>query len=142
MRHMRGSFLLLVSLFLLPMCGESLEGQGAPGIFFPTWTRTGDPEPTGAVLGRLIERDGCLFIDEEPPGSARFLPLWPDSFGLRAGASPSIEGNDGIIVQVGESILVGGGSWEPLPAAQALIGREIPDRCKAAPWLVTEVVPE
>jgi hypothetical protein len=128
----------LVLVIVLSGCADPGSGsQAASGIFFPTWRSTGGPHPTAILEGRLVERDGCLLLDT---GDQReFLPLWPDSFALEGGSTPTIISPNGRALALGDQAFLGGGERR-LVDAESIIGQEIPGRCRTSLyWLATAI---
>ena len=119
--------LMVVAAFGLVGCGDSAK------TFFPTWSPSGDPVPTGALQGRLVERNGCLLWADE----REYLPIWPEPYELD-GATILVDSRP--VIRVGDTAFLGGG-MRSLGGVESLIGEQVPQRCQAAGgyWLVTRV---
>jgi hypothetical protein len=140
-RRSRSRAIALVPLLALAGCGESVVAGEASGeqatVFFPTWHYSGTGGSDGGMLqGRLIEREGCLLIEDETEvGTDYYLALWPDSFSLSSDSPVSITIDDGMELVVGDFVHLGGGA--PSTSAEEAIGGAIPPECNEEAWKAT-----
>jgi hypothetical protein len=132
----------VVAVLVLPGCADASGVGAGPDIFFPTWSREGQPEPVAGTSGRLVVQNGCLFLEHASEGGTFSLPLWPDSWNLEGTDPISVVADDGSSLLVGETVSLGGGAW-PAEAVEELIGESVPERCEPSSdyWLATEVIP-
>ena len=143
--------LLVVTLIALlaTSCGAppdpSTEAVVTPGseVYLPRYHPM-DALPAAEIRGRLVEDDGCLWI-EGPDG--RVVPLWPPGSRIeRDGASLVVVNSGGARAVVGTEVVGGGGEYGGpghLDVVFEAIGEEVPDRCRGDDhyWLVYDVRP-
>lgn len=142
-RNLRRQSLRPIGLSLLLMlqagCADPTGTEVGSAVFFPQWSLSGNEVPAGALEGRLTLRDDCLLWDAGEQGLS--LPLWRDTFSLNEGSPPSVVTEDGQVIEVGDTAILGGGE-RVLADAEEMIGREIPPRCQvegAGYWLATDL---
>jgi hypothetical protein len=88
------------------------------------------------LQGRLIEREGCLLIEDRTEvGTDYYLALWPDTYSLSGDDSVSITTDDGSEIAVGDFVQLIGGT--PSTPAEEVIGGAIPPKCNEAAWKAT-----
>jgi hypothetical protein len=90
--------------------------------------------PTALGSGVLVERDGCIYLASEPGGEVR-LPVWPMFATLAKKDDRLMIRIDGQTLAIGDTVWVGGGSYEgALPDVMAA-ARDVP--CDGPYFLVT-----
>lgn len=98
--------------------------------------------PAGETRGRLVEEDGCLWIDHD---DGRMLPLWPPGSRIeRDGTSLVVVNSGGARAVVGTEVYAGGGQYgdpERYDLVVEAIGEEVPSGCRGndSYWLVYDV---
>jgi hypothetical protein len=97
-------------------------------LYLPTYCPM-EALPAAEVHGRLVEADGCLWIDV---AGERRLPLWPHGSRIeRDDDSLAVVNADGTHAVIGREVSGGGGEF----AAELLvetIGEEVPEACRGA----------
>jgi hypothetical protein len=147
----RHSHPLAFALVLLGLAGCAESGVAANGsgqqadVFFPTWSYSGTGgSEAGMLQGRLIEREGCLLIEDKTDvGTDYYLPLWPDTYSLSDDDPVSVTTDDGTDLAVGDFVELTGGTSTPSSQAEEAIGRAILPKCNEVAWKATSArVPE
>ena len=124
---------VLLAVGLMSCSGQPTSptpaGSDEPAdVFLPTYGPM-NGLPTALLSGRLVLRDGCIWIAS---AGGEVLPLWP------AGSRIEFEGGRLVVVhggdraRVGTEVTGGGGEYGPGNYAFVveLIGGEIPERCR------------
>jgi hypothetical protein len=142
--------LIAVMALLAASCANPPDSSSVPaappeepgsGPFLPTYHPM-DGLPVAQIRGRLVEDNGCLWIEI---AEGRVLPLWPPGSRIeRDGTSLIVANNDGARAEVGTEVIGGGGEFGGpghLDVVFEAIGEEVPDRCRGddAYWLVYDV---
>lgn len=103
-----------------------------PGIVFP---RQYPPEGlreemTVLLIGELVEKDGCLRVEED---GQSHLVIWPYDYTVTAadGALQIHDGSGAVVAQEGDTIRVSGGE---VPSAARHTPAEMPHRCAGPYW--------
>jgi hypothetical protein len=132
-----------VLLLALAGCAESGVAGNGPGeqggVFFPTWSYSGTGgSDAGMLQGRLIEREGCLLIEDRTEvGTDFYLALWPDTYDLSGDDPVSVTTDDGTELVVGDFVELTGGTSTPSSQAEEAIGRAILPKCNEVAWKAT-----
>lgn len=97
-------------------------------VFLPTYPPW-DILPLGQIGGRLVEDNGCLWIEN----TGRSLAIWPSGSRIeRDGTSLVVVNTRGARAVVGTEVIGGGGEFgqENYAFVVETIGEEIPDECR------------
>jgi len=120
--------------------GEAVPGHVDKVLFLPTLAERPNVTMDALTRGTLVELEGCVILD---PGDGSFtLPIWPFGWRLESGGSGAILDDTGAeVAEMGEQLWLGGGyigeQRNATGFAEELIGREIPERCKADAYFLT-----
>ncbi|MGH2578508.1 MAG: hypothetical protein ACRDG9_12290 [Actinomycetota bacterium] len=109
----------------------------------PTLAEPTDTFPSALTEGSLVQRDPCLFLEAEDGSTS--LIIWPYGWSISAtteGSTAVVDEDGRVVHRVGEEIELGGGfvseNRDSTGFPEELIGRPIPDRCKAdGYWLAS-----
>ena len=141
----RGATLTVTFAAVVASCSG---GEGSPRartdldpppatLAFPT----AEPQPaypTALLLGRLVERDGCLRVVR---GQYETLVIWPETMSPATDTKGRIVvlGDDGAVKAVVGERIEGGGGEIPLDHLETL-GARVPERCRDGPyWLLSDI---
>jgi hypothetical protein len=85
------------------------------------------------LVGQLVERDGCLWV-ESVYGEEPVLPVWPPEFVLQAeDGDLYVSDGQGLRVPVGDEVRMGGGHT---PSIDGAMLEQIPEACRGAYFAV------
>ena len=139
--------LLTLIAVLATLCANSPDlSTGTPrppdsGLYLPTYHPM-DAIPVAQIRGRLVEDNGCIWIDQS---DGRVLPLWPRGSRIeREGTSLIVVNSGGAQAGVGTEVIGGGGEYGGpghLDVVFEAIGEEVPEACRGddSYWLVYDV---
>lgn len=113
-----------------PASPSASSKPNAGSVFLPTY-RPMDGVPAAEIRGRLVEEDGCIWIDR-PEGRA--LPLWPPGSTFEMdGDTLAVVNSDGTRAVVGADVVGGGGEYGGPGHYEVVvdaIGRQVPTVCR------------
>lgn len=109
-------------------------------VYLPTYCPM-DLLPAGEIRGRLVDDDGCVWIDQ---ADGRMLPLWPPGSRIeRDGTSVVVVNSGGARAVVGTEVHGGGGEFGQgdYDLVVQTIGEEVSEACRGSDvyWLVYDV---
>lgn len=107
----------------------SAPASSAAEVYLPIYAPL-DSVPEALLSGRLVEDDGCLWIETS---AGRALPMWPSGSKLeRDGTSLEVVNTGGARAVVGTQVVAGGGGYGPehYDFVVELIGQQVPDACR------------
>ncbi len=109
-------------------------------VYLPVYAPM-DAVPLARFSGRLIEADGCLWIDGD---GGRALAIWPSGSTIeRDGDSLIVVNSADARAVVGTEVVAGGGEYraDEYELVVELIGEEVPGACRGDDvyWLVYDV---
>ncbi len=97
-------------------------------VFLPTY-RPMSALPLALIDGTLVQEEGCLWLDS---ASGRHLMLWPPGSSLVDLDGQRTVRNDGHTAVVGAHVSAAGGEQKNYGFVVELIGREVPEPCRAS----------
>ncbi len=109
-------------------------------VFFPTQTATRETTPAEALPGRLVEDEGCLFIESD---GARSFPLFPAEYEVvdQEGVLTVVDREGRVIASVGDEVIAGGGGITA-EFAREIADEPLPEHCLGnGAYIVSELVP-
>lgn len=107
----------------------SPPASAATEVYLPIYGPL-DSVPEALLTGRLVEDDGCLWIEND---DGRALPMWPSGSRIeRDGTSLAVVNTGGARAVVGTQVVAGGGGYGPAQYdfVLELIGEQVPDACR------------
>ena len=113
------------------------EEAGEKELTFPVQENSADVMDA-LITGKLVERDGCLYIDA---GGRSTSPIWPHGFSYdRDGDAVTILDDKGTpVARTGEEVSMGGGLiGEPESPLSDDLAKKVGD-CEAPYWVVGEL---
>lgn len=108
---------------------SSSPAPAATEVYLPVYGPL-ENVPEGLLTGRLVEDDGCLWIENS---DGRALPMWPSGSRIeRDGTSLAVVNTGGARAVVGTQVVAGGGGYSPrqYDFVVELIGEQVPDACR------------
>lgn len=133
--------LFILMLFtMVTSCQENTTDMNPITPFFPQQREAGPDSVSmqALLVGKLILVKDCLRVQDSDNNN--YLLIWPQGFSLSTeGKSIQISDDTGqLIVQVGDSIKVGGGEIPPEQIENYVV-QTLPNDCSGPYWIVASI---
>ena len=87
-----------------------------------------------ALVGELVSENGCLRLRET--NRYNYLLIWPQMSEMTSdGQGVRISKDSGVLLSVGDKVLIGGGATPP-DHVHTIVAQPIPSDCPGPYWLV------